>query len=114
MSEIVDSTNEIDDYQYKETELKALTELANKVGLYEWVYDVPVEGIELDGESHIGPILQDLKRVSGLSGAVHTNEQGFLEADTRYIALAALSYVAALTRVLTRIPYEKEVIDEQL
>lgn len=108
----VDSVNEIDDYQYKATELKALTQLANKVGLYEWQYDVPAEGIVLDGKTHLGPILQDLQRVEGLASAVSTNPEGYLEADSRYIALAALSYIAALTRVLTRIPYDKPEIQE--
>lgn len=97
--EIVDDVSEISEHEYKETELKALVDLARNIGLYEWKYDTDV-----DGELHVGPIAQDLLRIPELASAVR-DVNGHLEIDYKFIALAALSYVATLARIISATDY---------
>lgn len=101
--EILDEVNSITPEEYKETELKAIVDLARGLGLYEWKYEPGVNG---DEQLHIGPIAQDLLRIDGLKSAVKQLEDGTFVIDSKYVALAALSYCATLARILANIKYE--------
>ena len=98
----LDEVTDISKPEYKETELKAISDLAQGIGLYEWKYEPGVTG---DQELHIGPIAQDLLRVPGLASAVHKQEDGTITIDSKFVALAALSYVATLARIISKIEY---------
>lgn len=102
--EILDEVNSITPEEYKETELKAIVDLARGLGLYEWKYEDEVPGV--DRQLHIGPIAQDLLRIDGLKSAVKQLEDGTFVIDSKYVALAALSYCATLARILANIKYE--------
>lgn len=104
----VDEVQEITPTEFKETELAAISDLATKIGLYEWKYEPGVTG---ESELHIGPIAQDLLRVPGLASAVK-NENGRIVIDTKFVALAALSYCATLTRILTGLQYNGPEVKE--
>jgi hypothetical protein len=102
-NEIVDDVSDIPAYKYKETELKAIVDLARNIGLYEWKYDTPVDGT--DPYLHVGPIAQDLLRIPELASAVKEVD-GHYVIDSKYIALAALSYCATLARILSQTEYK--------
>lgn len=82
-------------------ELLQLQEIANNVGSYKWSYDG-------DNEVHDGIITQDLLKVPGLKDAVHIAEDGTQTVDTNFLSLAAIGYIAALTRLVLH----KEAKDE--
>lgn len=102
-NDIVDDVSDISQYEYKETELKAIIDLARNIGLYEWKYDTPIEGT--DPYLHVGPIAQDLLRIPELASAVKEVD-GHYVIDSKYIALAALSYCATLARILSQTEYK--------
>jgi len=102
IQKLVDSVDTIKPYEYKETELAAIVDLARNVGLYEWKYEPGVTG---EQDLHVGPIAQDLLKVPGLASAVHKQEDGTLTIDSKFIALAALSYCATLARILSQVEY---------
>lgn len=104
-NEIEDDVSDITPDEYKDTELRAITDLAQNIGLFEWKYDVPLEGT--DNKLHIGPIAQDLLRVPELRAAVHKDpKSGYLKIDTKLLSLAAISYVATLARIVGDIQYK--------
>lgn len=102
-NEIIDDVSDIPEHKYKETELKAIIDLARNIGLYEWKYDTSVDGT--DSYLHVGPIAQDLLRIPELASAVKEVD-GHYVIDSKYIALAALSYCATLARILSRTEYK--------
>ena len=88
-------------------ELQQLAEIAEKIGSYTWVYDENAPKEAQDGQLHDGIVAQQLLEVPGLKAAVHEvpNEDGngtHLEVDTKFVSLATLGYVAALTRLLIK------------
>lgn len=99
---MIDDVTDIPEKEYKETELKAISDLAQGIGLYEWKYEPGVTG---EQELHLGPIAQDLLRVPGLASAVHKDANGVVTIDSKFVALATLSYVATLARILSGIEY---------
>lgn len=96
---VFDNTEEISPTEQQINEINQLAELAQNVGSYTWAYD---KGDDVDGKIHDGIIAQDLLKVPALRAAV-IDKGDHLEIDTRYVATAALGYVAALTRLLMNI-----------
>ena len=90
------------------TEIKAVKELAKKVGLYEYIYN---DKAPVDGSTpgiHIGPVAQELQKVEGLKSCVSPDENGILRVDSDMLALSALAYVAAIARIVMNIEKEQD------
>lgn len=88
-------------------ELDKLIAVAKYIPLLEWVYDPSKGGPDDNGATHLGFVTQALKKVPGLASAVTTNpDTGIEEFDSRYVAAAALSLVAALARKTLNIRLE--------
>ena len=98
-------------------EIIDLVEVAKNIPLLHWQYTDPNY---TDGaEDHLGLITQSLLKVPGLASAVSTDENGVQNFDSRHIAAAALSLVAALARKVLGVDLqdnyaadEEEVNDE--
>lgn len=95
----IDSAKDLSSAEINETELAQLVDIARHIGSFEWSYDG-------DSKLHDGPIAQELLLCPGLKDAVVPLEDGTLTIDTKFISLATLGYVAALTRILTGIHLE--------
>lgn len=80
--------------EIQQTELAQLMDLARNIGSYEWAY-------KGDDNLHDGPVAQQLLKCEGLKDAVHKDLNGVLFVDTKYVAMACLGYIAALTRLIT-------------
>lgn len=94
-------------------ELDKLIAVAKYIPLLEWAYDPTKGGPDDNGATHIGFITQALKKVPGLDSAVSTDpETGIESFDSRYIAAASLSLVAALARKVLNIRLEENYSDE--
>lgn len=100
MYEFLDEVEQFTPNEKETMELQQLAEIAAHIGSYEWKYD---KGDFVDGKLHDGPVAQELLEVPGLAAAVRKNSEGILEIDTKYISLATLGYVAALTRLLIKV-----------
>lgn len=84
-----------------------LVNLAENVGSYNWAYKPEYEDINGrndEGVQH-GIIAQDLLKVPELSNMVEKGEDGLLRVKTDLVAMAALSYVAELTRYVMGIKH---------
>lgn len=88
-------------------ELDKLIAVAKYVPLLEWVYDPSKGGPDDNGATHLGFVTQALKKVPGLASAVNVDPETGLESfDSRFVAAAALSLVAALARKTLNIKLE--------
>ena len=106
--QITDTVPDADIAQAEEKD--TLAQVAKYIPLLKWEYD-PTKVNEKEGV-HIGFITQALKKVEGLDSAVSTDENGIETFDSRYVAAAALSLVAALARQVLNIQLEKNYGDE--
>lgn len=95
----IDSAKQMSIMEIYETEISQLYDIAKHIGSFEWQYDG-------DDKLHDGPIAQALLLCPGLKDAVSQREDGVLQIDHGFVALATLGYVAALTRILTGIQLE--------
>lgn len=93
-------------------EMDKLVAVAKYIPLLEWVYDPSKGGPDDNGATHIGFVTQALKKVPGLASAVSVDETGTETFDSRYVAAAALSLVAALARKVLNIQLEEGYGDE--
>lgn len=93
-------------------EMDKLVAVAKYVPLLEWAYDPSKGGPDDNGATHIGFVTQALKKVPGLDSAVSVDENGTETFDSRYVAAAALSLVAALARKVLNIQLEEGYGDE--
>lgn len=90
-------------------ELDKLIAVAKYIPLLEWVYDPNKGGPDDNGATHLGFVTQALKKVPGLESAVSTDpETGIESFDSRMVAAAALSLVAALARKTLNIRLEDD------
>ena len=90
-------------------ELDKLIAVAKYIPLLEWVYDPNKGGPDDNGATHLGFVTQALKKVPGLDYAVSTDpETGIESFDSRMVAAAALSLVAALARKTLNIRLEDD------
>lgn len=87
------SPKEIEPNQQEVDELEKLKTIAKEIGSYSYVYN----GTD---ELHDGIVAQELLKVPGLASAVHTDENGLLTVDTKFVALATLGYVSTLARLI--------------
>ena len=87
-------------------ELDKLAAVAKYVPLLEWLYSPEKGGPDDNGATHLGFVTQSLKKVPGLASAVSTDENGVEQFDSRMVAAAALSLVAALARKVLNIRLE--------
>lgn len=84
-----------------------LVNLAENIGSYNWAYKPEYENINGrndEGVQH-GIIAQDLLKVPELSNMVEEDENGILRVKTDLVAMAALSYIAELTRYVMGIKH---------
>lgn len=99
----IDSAAQLSKQQIEDTEIQQLTDIARHVGSFQWQYDG-------DNKLHDGPIAQALLLCPGLKDAVHKDENGILNIDTNFVALATLGYVAALCRKISGIELEPPAV----
>lgn len=78
-------------------EMEDLIKVAQYVPCLHWEYDPSKGGPESNGDQ-LGFVTQAVKKVPGLASAITTDENGIESFDSRYIAAASLSLVAALAR----------------
>lgn len=84
-----------------------LVNLAENIGSYNWAYKPEYEDINGrndEGVQH-GIIAQDLLKVPELSNMVEKGDDDILRVKTDLVAMAALSYVAELTRYVMGIKH---------
>lgn len=97
-----------DDYSKEVEENIDLINLAKNIGAFNWQYKPEFENInnrEDNGINH-GIIAQDLLRVPELKDMVEPDENGILKVKTDLVAMAALAYIAELTRKVLGVKYE--------
>lgn len=97
------------DPQQREAETEMLKELAANVGQYDYNYtdeanqDPTLQGA-VDTEEHLGIMAQDLLKIPGLASCVNEQQDGngnqTYTVDGGRVALAALGYIAALTKIV--------------
>lgn len=97
-----------DDYSKEVEENIDLINLAKNIGAFNWQYKPEFENINNRDDSDInhGIIAQDLLRVPELKGMVEPDENGILRVKTDLVAMAALAYIAELTRKVLGVKYE--------
>ena len=102
-----DSPLPVDSPEQKSSELEMLKELAGSVGQYNYEYKeeaIDDENLNAKPGEFLGIMAQDLLKIPGLASSVNKtfdkdgNET--LQVDGNRLALAALGYVAALSRVV--------------
>ena len=81
----------------QDSEIQDLVAVAKYIPCIHWEYDPAKGGPESNGDQ-LGFITQALLKVPGLASAVGTDENGVQNFDSRFVAGAALSLVAALAR----------------
>lgn len=97
-----------DDYAKEVEENIDLINLAKNIGAFNWQYKPEFENINNREDSGInhGIIAQDLLRVPELKDMVEPDENGILKVKTDLVAMAALAYIAELTRKVLGVKYE--------
>ena len=97
-----------DDYSKEVEENIDLINLAKNIGAFNWQYKPEFENINNRDDSGInhGIIAQDLLRVPELKDMVEPDENGILKVKTDLVAMAALAYIAELTRKVLGVKYE--------
>lgn len=89
-------------------ELEMLKDLAANVGQYEYNYTQEANEDptlpSVDDKDHLGIMAQDLLKIPGLASCVNSqldgNNQETYTIDTGKLALAAMGYVAALSKIV--------------
>ena len=81
----------------QDAEINDLVNIAKYVPCIHWEYDETKGGPASNGDQ-LGFITQALLKVPGLASAVTTDENGVHSFDSRFVAAASLSLVAALAR----------------
>lgn len=99
------------------TEDADLIAIAKNIPALHWFYDPEKGGPDDNNQEHLGLLTQSLTRVPGLASAVSKDpETGIESFDSRYVAAAALSLLAALARKVYNVKldenYAKEINNE--
>jgi len=103
--------NAPDSFTAQNNEEQDLINVAKYIPLLHWEYDPTKGGPESNGDQ-MGFITQALLKVPGLASAVNTDENGIQSFDSRFVAAAALSLVAALARKVLGIQLSEDYADE--
>lgn len=87
-----------------------LVNLAENIGSYNWAYKPEYEDINNRDDKGVqhGIIAQDLLKVPELSNMVEEGPDGILRVKTDLVAMAALSYIAELTRLVMDIKLKEK------
>ena len=93
------------------SEMNDLVSVAQYVPCLHWEYDPAKGGPESNGDQ-LGFVTQALKKVPGLASAVSVDENGVETFDSRFVAAAALSLVAALARKVLDIKLSEDYADD--
>ena len=93
------------------SEMNDLVSVAQYVPCLHWEYDPTKGGPESNGDQ-LGFVTQALKKVPGLASAVSVDEDGVETFDSRFVAAAALSLVAALARKVLDIKLSEDYADD--
>ena len=94
------------------TEDADLIAIAKNIPALHWSYDPEKGGPDDGAKYHLGFITQSLKRVPGLASAVSVDENGVETFDSRFVASAALSLLAALARKVYNIKLDEDYAQE--
>ena len=86
----------------QDEEITDLVNVAKYIPCIHWEYDPSKGGPESNGDQ-LGFVTQALQKVPGLASAVTLDENGVQTFDSRFVAAAALSLVAALARKVLNI-----------
>ena len=86
----------------QDEEITDLVNVAKYIPCIHWEYDPSKGGPESNGDQ-LGFVTQALLKVPGLASAVTLDENGVQTFDSRFVAAAALSLVAALARKVLNI-----------
>lgn len=92
-------------------EMEDLIKVAQYVPCLHWEYDPSKGGPESNGDQ-LGFVTQAVKKVPGLASAITVDENGIESFDSRYIAAASLSLVAALARHVLGIKLSEDYAEE--
>lgn len=92
-------------------EMNDLVSVAQYIPCLHWEYDPTKGGPESNGDQ-LGFVTQALKKVPGLASAVSVDENGVETFDSRFVAAAALSLVAALARKVLDIRLSEDYAQE--
>ncbi len=93
------------------SEMNDLVSVAQYVPCLHWEYDPTKGGPESNGDQ-LGFVTQALKKVPGLASAVSVDEKGVETFDSRFVAAAALSLVAALARKVLDIRLSEDYAED--
>lgn len=97
--------------QAQDAEINDLVNVAKYIPALHWEYDPSKGGPESNGDQ-LGFITQSLLKVPGLASAVSVDENGVQTYDSRFVAAAALSLVAALARKVLDIKLSEDYADD--
>lgn len=97
----------------QDEEITDLVNVAKYVPCIHWEYDPEKGGPESNGDQ-LGFVTQALLKVPGLASAVTLDENGVQTFDSRFVAAAALSLVAALARATLGIKLDESYAEEKL
>lgn len=86
----------------QDEEITDLVNVAKYIPCIHWEYDPSKGGPESNGDQ-LGFVTQALLKVPGLASAVTLDENGVQTFDSRFVAAAALSLIAALARKVLNI-----------
>lgn len=92
-------------------EMNDLVSVAQYIPCLHWEYDPTKGGPESNGDQ-LGFVTQALKKVPGLASAVSVDENGVETFDSRFVAAAALSLVAALARKVLDIRLSEDYAED--
>lgn len=92
-------------------EMNDLVSVAQYIPCLHWEYDPAKGGPESNGDQ-LGFVTQALKKVPGLASAVSVDENGVETFDSRFVAAAALSLVAALARKVLDIRLSEDYAED--
>ena len=92
-------------------EMNDLVSVAQYIPCLHWEYDPTKGGPESNGDQ-LGFVTQALKKVPGLASAVSVDGNGVETFDSRFVAAAALSLVAALARKVLDIKLSEDYADD--
>lgn len=95
----------------QDSEINDLVNIAKYVPCIHWEYDETKGGPASNGDQ-LGFITQALLKVPGLASAVTTDENGVQSFDSRFVAAAALSLVAALARKVLDIKLSEDYAND--
>lgn len=96
----------------QDAEIQDLVAVAKYIPCIHWEYDPTKGGPESNGDQ-LGFVTQALLKVPGLASAVSVDENGVQNFDSRFVAAAALSLVAALARKVLDIKLSEDYANEQ-